>query len=98
MLFSFPHLSTIALVVPSLLFRPFYILPNPPLYPNPRTLKEEEKGKTHIIPHEHTVHELQRPDHDQKAHEHIDQFDALRRSALVAAPQLLEDDLWVVTA
>lgn len=82
---------------------PLQCPPPPQLYPEPYPIAQQTKGTrrrggTHIIPHQHTIRKLQHAHHDQEPHEDIDQLDALRRSSLVAGPELLEDDLRVVAA
>lgn len=51
---------------------------------------------THIIPSQHTIRELQRPDHDEEEHEGVDEFYPLRRLVDVVVPDSQYDLLRIL--
>lgn len=85
--FTFPISSPSPIILHTLIPIPLPQYPpssTPPLpIPIPQTKK---KNPTHIIPHNHTIHKLQPPHHDQERHKHINELDALRRALEIIAP------------
>lgn len=57
--------------------------PPSPLFPHPKyrfktPLQSKKKERTHVIPNEHTVDELQPANYDKEGHEDVYELDALR--------------------